>query len=82
MIASAYIYIYIEGGIKLIRSGIYGGDKDEIYFIFVSILKLKKKTNFKFLNNYKKYGGNDMAADVAQRERSIIKCYASAFSNI
>ena len=26
--------------------------------------------------------GNDMAADVAQRERSNIKCYASAFSNI
>ena len=21
-----YIYIYIDGGIKLIRSGIYGGD--------------------------------------------------------
>ena len=68
-------------GIKLIRSGFYGGDKDEIYFIFVSILKLKK-TNFKFLNNYKKYGGNDIAANVAQREHSNIKCYTSAFSNI
>ena len=33
-------------GIKLIRSGFYGGDKDEIYFIFVSILKLKKKLIF------------------------------------
>ena len=63
-------------GIKLIRSGFYGGDKDEI-----SILKLKK-TNFKLLNNYKTYGGNDMDADVAQCERSNIKCYASAFSNI
>ena len=66
MIASAfiYIYIYIDSGIKLIRSGFYGGDKDEIYFIFVSIWKLKK-TNFKLLNNYKKYGRNDMAGDVA-----------------
>ena len=73
--------VEIVVGIKLIRSGFYGGDKDEIYFIFVSILKLKK-TNFKFLNNYKKYGGNDMAADVAQRERSNIKCYALVFSNI
>ena len=26
--------------------------------------------------------GNDMAVDVAQRERSNIKCYASAFNNI
>ena len=26
MIAYIYIYIYIDGGIKLIRSGIYGGD--------------------------------------------------------
>ena len=63
-------------GIKLIRSGFYGGDKDEI-----SILKLKK-TNFKLLNNYKKYGGNEMDADVAQRECSNIKCYALTFSNI
>ena len=63
-------------GIKLIRSGFYGGDKDEI-----SILKLKK-TNFKLLNNYKKYGGKEMDADVAQRECSNIKCYALTFSNI
>ena len=67
--------------IKLIRSRFYGGDKDEIYFIFVSILKLKK-TNFKLLNNYKKYGGNNMVVDVAQCERSNIKCYVLAFSNI
>ena len=73
--------VEIVVGIKLIRSGFYGGDKDEIYFIFVSTLKLKK-TNFKLLNNYKKYSGNDMAADVAQREHSNIKCYASAFCNI
>ena len=73
--------VEIVVGIKLIRSGIYGRDKDEIYFIFVSILKLKK-TNFKLLNNYKKHGGNDMDADVAQRERSNNKCYTSAFSNI
>ena len=73
--------VEIVVGIKLIRSGFYGGDKDEIYFIFVSILKLTK-TNFKFLNNYKKYGGNSMVVDVTQCERSNIKCYASAFSNI
>ena len=35
--------VEIVVGIKLIRSGFYGGDKDEIYFIFVSILKSKKK---------------------------------------
>ena len=37
-------------GIKLIRSGLYGGDMGEIYFIFFSILK----TIFKLLNKYKK----------------------------
>ena len=74
--------VEIVVGIKSIRSRFYGGDKDEIYFTFVSILKLKKKTNFKLLNNYKKYGGNNMAVGVAQRERSNIKCYTSAFSNI
>ena len=68
--------VQIVVGIKLIRSEFYGGDKDEI-----SILKLKK-TNFKLLNNYKKHGGNDMDADVAQRERSNNKYYTSAFSNI
>ena len=26
--------------------------------------------------------GNDMAVDVAQRERSNIKCYTSAFSRL
>ena len=67
--------VEIVAGIKLIRSGFYGGDKDEIYFIFVGILKLKKKTNFQLLNNYKKYGGNDIATNVAQRD-------TSAFSNI
>ena len=65
-------------GIKLIRSGLYGGDMGEIYFIFFSILK----TIFKLLNKYKKYDGNDMAADMTQREHSNIRCYASVFSNI
>ena len=37
-------------GIKLIRSGLNGGDMGEIYFIFFSILK----TIFKLLNKYKK----------------------------
>ena len=33
------------------------------------------------IKNWKRID-DDMAADVAQRERSKIKCYASAFSNI
>ena len=31
--------------------------------------------------NTKKYDGNDMVIDVAQREHNNIKCYASVFSN-
>ena len=34
-----------------------------------------------YIKNWKRID-DDMAADVAQRERSKIKCYASAFSNI
>ena len=34
------------------------------------------------MTNSRKKNGNDMAADVAQPERSNIECYASAFSNI
>ena len=37
-------------GIKLTRSGLYGGDVGGIYFIFFSILK----TIFKLLNKYKR----------------------------
>ena len=48
-------------GIKLKRSGLYGGDMGGIYFIFFRILKII----FKFLNKYKKYDRNDMAVDVA-----------------
>ena len=33
------------------------------------------------IKNWKRID-DDMATDVAQRERSKIKCYASAFSNI
>ena len=33
------------------------------------------------IKNWKRID-DEMAADVAQRERSKIKCYASAFSNI
>ena len=33
----------LYGGIKFRRSGLYGGDKVEIYSILISILKLKKK---------------------------------------
>ena len=42
--------------IKLIKSGFYGGDRAEIYFIFISILKL--------LDKYRKYDENDIAVGV------------------
>ena len=50
-------------------------------FIFISILKLVKsilKLNYKF----RKEDGNDVATNVAQREHSNIKYYASALSSI
>ena len=34
------------------------------------------------MGKFRKNKGNDMAADMAQRERSNIKCYTSTFSNI
>ena len=51
------------------------------YFLFISIFKFKK-TNFKLYDNFRKKNGNDRTADVAQSERSNIKCNASTFSNI
>ena len=69
------------GVIKCIRSGLYGGDRAVKYFIFISILKLIK-TILKLKEKFRKDDGNDMTADVAQCERSNIKCYALAFSNI
>ena len=51
-------------------------------FYICQYFKIEKKTNFKLLNNYKKYGENEMVADVTQCERSNIKCYASTFNNI
>ena len=54
-------------------------------FLFSSILKLWeifRKSIFKLWENFRKNKRNDMVADVAQLERSNIKCYASAFSNI
>ena len=42
--------------IKSIRGGFYGGDRAEIYFIFISILKL--------LDKYRKYDENDIAVGV------------------
>ena len=68
-------------GIKLIRSGLYGGDMGGIYFIFFSIFKLIEII-FKLLDKYQKNDGNDMVSDIAQRERSNIKCYISTFSII
>ena len=35
----------LYGGIKFRRSGLYGGDKVEIYSILISISKFKKKKN-------------------------------------
>ena len=70
--------VEIVVGINLIRSGLYGEDRGEIYFIILKLIK----SIFNCWENTKKYYGNDMAADVAQRECSNIKCYASTFSNI
>ena len=69
----------LYNGIKLIKSGFYGGDRAGIYFIFISILKLIK-TILKLLDKYKKDYENDMAVDVAYCKYSNIKCYASTFS--
>ena len=69
----------LYNGIKLIKSGFYGGDRAKIYFIFISILKLIK-TILKLLDKYKKEDDNDMVVDLAQYERGNIKCYASTFS--
>ena len=67
-------------GINLIRSGLYGEDRGEIYFIILKLIK----SIFKLLGKYKKKKnyGDDMTTDVAQRERSNIKYYSSTFSNI
>ena len=53
---------------------------------FIYRTEIYRAVNFK---NYLKIEGNffflkenDVAADMAQRESSSIKCYASAFSNI
>ena len=69
------------GGIKYVRSGLYDREKAVNYFRFISILKLIK-TILKLLDKFRKYDGNDMSADVAQRERSNINCYTSTFSII
>ena len=69
------------GGIKVIRSGLYDGDRVQNYFIFISILKLIK-TILKLEDKLKKEIGNDMAADVALHERSNIKWYALVFGII
>ena len=50
--------------IKLIKSGFYGGDRAEIYFIFISILKLIK-TILKLLVKYKKDYENDIVIGMA-----------------
>ena len=47
----------------------------------ISILKGVKKILI-CRKNIKKNDGNNLAADMAQRERSNNKCYASTFSNI
>ena len=51
-------------GIKFRRSGLYGGDRAIIYFIFIRILKLIKII-LKLLDKFRKDDGNDMATDVA-----------------
>ena len=43
----------LYGGIKFRRSGLYGRDRVRIYFIFISILKLIKKS-FKIVGQIQK----------------------------
>ena len=66
--------------ITLIRSSLYDEDRGEIYSIILKLIK----SILKLLGKYqkKKNYGNNMTTDVAQCERSNIKCYASTFSNI
>ena len=54
---------WLYNGIKLIKSGFYGGDRAKIYFIFISILKLTK-TILKLLDKYRKDDENDIAFGV------------------
>ena len=72
--------VEIVVGINLIRSGLYGEDKGEIYFIILKLIK----SILKLLEKYKqkKYYRDDIAIDGAQRERSNIKYYSLTFSNI
>ena len=74
--------VEIEVGINLIRSGLYGEDRSEIYSIILKLIKSILKLLGKYKKKKKKNYGNNMTTDVAQCERSNIKCYASTFSNI
>ena len=74
-----FVFVFY-GGIKYVRSGLYDRDRAGNYR-FISILKLIK-TILKLLDKFRKYNGNDMAVDVAQREHSKINCCASVFSII
>ena len=72
---------FIKVSIEKALGGFYDRDRAVNYFRFISILKLIK-TILKLLDKFRKYDGNDMSADVAQRERSNINCYTSTFSII
>ena len=63
----------LYGGIKYERSGLYDRDRAGNYFRFISILKLIK-TILKLYDKFRKYEGNDMTTDVAQRKRNNINC--------
>ena len=68
-------------GIKAIKIGLYSRDKVENYFNFFRTLKFRK-TILKLYQKFNKKDGNDMAVDMAQRERNNINCYPLAFSII
>ena len=70
--------VKIVVGITLIRSSLYDEDRGEIYSIILKLIK----SILKLLGKKKKNYGNNMTTDMAQCERSNIKCYASTFSNI
>ena len=57
-----------------VRLGFMAQIRLEIFFFFNSILKLWEK--------FRKKKQNDKTPDMAQQERSNIKCYTSIFSNI
>ena len=60
------LWVWALWDVKFIRSGLYGEDRDENYFIIICILKLIKSI-LKLQDKFRKDDRNDMVVDVAQR---------------